>query len=125
MKGYDVFIELGDNSKIDLIAVSSDYDLIKIQVKSYMSKNGSVEISPIKTGPGYKFRYSARHADVYALYVIDEDIVLYISAKELLSKKKSLTIRMTRSKNGQVKGTNSYADYLSLERVLRGHTQDA
>jgi hypothetical protein len=56
-KGYEVFTELGDNSKIDLIAVSKDYDLIKIQVKCLTPVNGSVKLSCIKSGPNYSFRY--------------------------------------------------------------------
>lgn len=33
-QGYQVFVELGDNSKVDLIVLGSDFLPIKVQVKS-------------------------------------------------------------------------------------------
>ena len=42
--GYQVFVELGDNSDIDLIIVSSDGEIKKIQVKTTQKiKDGKME----------------------------------------------------------------------------------
>lgn len=40
-KGYSVFTQLGDLSKIDLLAVGSDFNPIKIQIKCIHSKKWS------------------------------------------------------------------------------------
>ena len=67
--GYSVFTEMGDNSRIDLIA-AKDNDLIKIQVKSRKSNDvGAVEISNRKAGPNYRYKYQPDDVDVFAIYV--------------------------------------------------------
>lgn len=122
---YQVFSEMGDLSKIDLIAVDKGYNLHKIQVKSYTSVNGKVEVFATKSGPNYQFRYEQHQVDVFAVYVLDKKLVLYIAAAELMQQNKSLTIRLEKTKSGQVKGTNSFEKYLDIERALRDYTQDA
>jgi len=123
-KGYGVFTELGDLSKIDLIAVSSDYHLHKIQVKCYNSDNGVVKIYATKSGPNYKFRYENHQIDIFAVYVLDRDTILYISANEVLSCNKLLTVRFDEVKNSQTKGVHYFGKYLDIKKALRGHTQD-
>lgn len=123
-QGYFVFGELGDLSKIDLIAVSEDYNLHKVQVKAITSLNGKVELLATKSGPGYSFKYEQHHADVFAVYVLDRQQVLYVSAHELLQHNKSLTIRLDKTRNSQEKGVNSFEKYLDFERALRDYTRD-
>ena len=52
-KGYQVFAELGDNSRVDLIVMGKDYHPIKIQVKGLQSKHGSVTHRVPRAGPQY------------------------------------------------------------------------
>lgn len=118
-KGYFVFKELGDCSKVDLI-VLVDNKPIKIQVKAYAEKNGKVEILTTKSGPNYSFKYSKEMIDVFAIYVHNREIILYISSNELLEKSKSLTIRIDKGTSGQQSKFNMSKDYLSFEKTI-GH----
>jgi len=115
---YQVFFEFGDNSKTDLIALGQDYNPIKIQVKSYMSVNGSVSIGRNKCGPNYSFDYTDKHFDVLALYIIDHNIIAYISAKEFFSCANMITIRAVPPKNNQKKGVRLAKNYTSFSLSL-------
>ena len=84
-KGYAVFTEVGDLSRIDLIAWKDD-KLIKIQVKSLASKNGSIEIHNYKSGPNYRYKYTKEDVDIFAIYSPELDEVFYISINEILKR---------------------------------------
>lgn len=109
-RGYSVFTELGDNSKVDLVAIKES-QTIRIQVKYITPKNGSVNLYTRKTGPNYFFRYTAEQVDVFAVHVPGFDKILYVSSKELLSKKTQLSIRISNSKNKQNKGIHPWQNY--------------
>ena len=117
-RGYQVFTEFGDNSKIDLVAVDKDYNLTKVQVKCYHSKDETVSVYTTKSGPNYQFRYEHKHADVYAIYVYDKKILLFISADEVLGNKRSITIRLKAPENNQTKGIKMFNNYTSFEDAL-------
>ncbi|MFZ2362111.1 MAG: group I intron-associated PD-(D/E)XK endonuclease [Anaerolineae bacterium] len=122
-KGYQVFAELGDNSRVDLIVMGKDYRPIKIQVKGLQSKHGSVIVHVTKSGPNYRFRYADHHVDVFAIYVLDRDAIAYIPAETLLAQQKSLTLRIDAPENNQVEGVHWFVEFSEFERALRGHTQ--
>jgi len=121
--GYPVFTEFGDNSKVDLIALV-DNEPVKIQVKTRTSESGKVQIDSRKSGPNYKFRYSLDHVDVFAIYVIDRDVLFFVNAKELLSNRTWTTYRLDPTKNGQKYKVLWVKDRMSFEEALRGHTCD-
>lgn len=124
-QGYQVFKELGDNSKIDLIAVDSDYNTWKIQVKCRsVDKHGAVKLDRFKWGPNYKFQYMRKHADIYAVYIPETDQICYVPASILMSKSRRLTIRVTDAKSNQREKVNYASDFLDLKRALRDCTQD-
>lgn len=120
-QGYYVFKELGDISKADLLVMDETYKPIKVQVKARVSKNGSIAVKSSKSGPNYRFRYEDKHADIYAIYIQDKDIVLYISNTELL-KYGTLTIRIDTPKNNQSKDVNWSTNYTDFKRALRDST---
>ena len=122
-KGYQVFTEFGDNSRVDLIVMGNDYHPIKVQVKGLQSKHGSVVINATKSGPNYRFRYADHHVDVFAIYVLDKDIIAYIPARMLLAQQKSLTLRIEVAQNNQSQGVHWITEYSEFERALRGQTQ--
>mgnify|MGYP001412607861 CR=1 FL=1 len=119
--GYNVFVEFGNSSKVDLIVLDKNYKTYKIQVKTTESKDGCVEIYSIKTclNPKYNSTYTIDQVDIFAIYVIDKDIVFYITAKELLQNSKSSKFRFSESKNGQIKNVRFIKDYLDFEKALR------
>lgn len=121
-QGYYVFKELGDICKCDLIVLNQDYAPIKVQVKAFNTVKGAISIKSSKDGPNYHFDYEQKHADIYAVFVPDKEIILYISNKELL-KYNTLTIRIDKAKNNQQK-VNKAENYLNFERALRDCTRD-
>ena len=116
-QGYYVFSELGDICKSDLIALGPDYNPIKIQVKARTPIRGAVSLKSDKSGPEYRFTYEPKHADVYAIYVLGYDTILYVSSRELLAKS-TLTIRLEPTKNNQTAKINLAEDYLIFEHAL-------
>jgi hypothetical protein len=112
-QGFQVFTEFGDLSKVDLI-VLSDNSPVKIQVKAYAEKNGTVTLFTTKSGPNYQFRYTEKMADVFAVYVYNRDMILYVSAKELLSNKRTVMIRIDETHSGQTKKIRPAKNYTSF-----------
>lgn len=125
---FDVFVGLGNHSKVDLIALDEDFRAYKIQVKSIKSINNVVQVYSVKNclNPKYNSTYTTRQIDVFAVYIIDVDLIFYISAKELLTNSKSSKFRLSPSKNGQNKNVRFVKDYLDFKKALRDctpHTQ--
>ena len=84
--GYEVFVELGNHSKIDLIVLDENFKTFKIQIKATNSKNDVVSVYSIKNclNPKYNSIYTVQQIDIFAVYVYDQDLVFYVTAKEIL-----------------------------------------
>lgn len=121
-EGYSVFAELGDLSRVDLI-VLVNHQPIKIQVKTRTLKDGRITVDSRKSGPGYQYRYTLDDVDVFAIYIPEEDITLYVNAAQILNAKSMFAIRVIQSKNKQEKFVQRHHDYLEFKRALRDHTQ--
>jgi PD-(D/E)XK endonuclease len=119
--GYYVFTELGDICKSDLIVMDNNYVPIKVQVKARTLKDGAIIIKSSKDGPNYRFEYEDKHADIYAIYIVKRDLILYISNQELL-KHRSLTIRTDATKNNQSQDINWASTYADFKKALRDST---
>jgi len=76
-QGYAVFTELGDLSKVDLIAEIRS-KLIKIQVKYKRLKWNAVELSLKKAGPNYRYQYTRNDVDLFAVYCPDTGDICYV-----------------------------------------------
>lgn len=111
--GFSVFNELGDISKIDLLA-EKEGKVIRIQCKAITSKNGAAILNLTKTGPNYKFKYTAEMFDYFAVYVLDRDLVAFISAKEALNNKRTINLRIDTPKNKQLKHLREIKDFLEI-----------
>tara|TARA_Y100000310_G_scaffold318914_1_gene373540 strand:- start:291 stop:698 length:408 start_codon:yes stop_codon:yes gene_type:complete len=113
--GYAVFTELGDLSKIDLIAVK-DSQTLRIQVKYCKEQNGTAVLYLYKSGPNYRVKYTKDQIDLFALYVPERDIVLFISSEILDEVNNTFTIRIEQPKKkvGNQYGYNWWEDYLEL-----------
>lgn len=114
-KGYSVFKELGDISKIDLITEVNGR-LIKIQVKSLNKVDGTYTASSIKSGPSYKFKYTEKDIDAFAVYCIEEDKIAWIKISEIANGK-SIALRVDETKRN-FNTINWLKDYLDFERIL-------
>ncbi len=116
--GANVFVELGDLSKIDLVAEINS-QLLRLQVK-YVTKTGDVYSVPlVKSGPGgYNRKYRLNEFDAIAAYLAEDDLVVFIPFVKV---GRSVSVRTTMTKNGRTKGTH-YANELTLDRLLRDFT---
>ncbi|MBU8920985.1 MAG: hypothetical protein KOO63_03935 [Bacteroidales bacterium] len=110
-RGYAVFTELGDLSRIDLIA-EREGRLYKIQVKAARTRDGIVNLERRKRGPSYRFVYNAEDVDWFGVYVYDLDVVLWVKSEELCSHKASMHIRFVPPRNGVKTGFHMHTDYI-------------
>ena len=124
---YDLFFGFGNHSKVDLIVLDENYNVYKIQIKAVNSFDDAVSVYSIKTclNPKYNSTYTIYQVDVFAVYVIDKDLVFYISAKEILKNGKCSKFRLSASKNGQKKNVRYVEDYLKFKKALRDYTPHA
>jgi hypothetical protein len=121
-EGYSVFAELGDLSRVDLI-VLMNHQPIKIQVKTRNLKNGRITVDSRKSGPGYRYRYTLDDVDVFAIYIPQQELILFVSVAQILTAKSTFAIRVGKSRNNQERFVHGYQDYLEFKRALRDHTQ--
>lgn len=119
-QGYEVFTELGDNSKVDLMILLNNVP-IKIQVKCRSEKNGKVEVDSRKAGPNYRFRYTQDDVDVFACYVPERDSIFFISSKELLQNSTTTTFRFEEPKKGNQHGCKLVCDYADIRDALKDY----
>jgi len=118
--GIPTFVDMGDNTKVDLIALKNDVP-IKIQVKAYKRQKGksNVIVYNTKTGPGYKYRYKEKDFDVMAVYLYEIDELFFICIQDLLKVKTSMVIRLKKPKNNQKKNLNLVDKYRSFNRAVK------
>jgi hypothetical protein len=122
--GFEVFVEFGNHSKVDLIVLDENYFCYKIQIKATYSKNEVVDVYSTKhcLNPKYNSRYESKQIDIFAVYVIDKDLVFYVNAKEILQNGRVSKFRLSPSKNMQKKFVRYVSDYLDFKKALRDLT---
>jgi hypothetical protein len=115
---------LDDENNADEKIFVAPARLSKIQIKAVNSADDAVSVYSVKTclNPKYNSIYTIRQIDVFAVYVIDHDIVFYVSAKEILENGKCSKFRLSASKNGQKKNVRYVKDYLEFKKALRDYT---
>lgn len=111
-KGFPVFKELGDLSRVDLITIINNTP-VKVQVKTFRGTEG-IDFTCAKNGPNYRYTYQEDDVDVFALYLVDIDKVIFLTWSDI-PESKFLKIRITPPKNNQRKGIHMYEDYLELK----------
>ncbi len=121
--GFNVFSELGDVSKIDLIAEKGG-ELRKIQIKYVGYVKDYVFINIKKSGPnGYRYTYKSKDVDWFAVYHLYSKKIAWVKAKEVCKYNTGINIRINPVKNKQKKNVRSIDDY-GIDRFLRDFTQD-
>jgi hypothetical protein len=117
-KGYPVFKELGDLSKVDLITIVKD-KCYKIQVKNIQKETntGSVSFSVFKSGPNYSFRYKQTDVDIFAIYIQKIDQLVFLGWDDIKDKG-IFNIRFEKSLNNQNKNINWYENYKDFDRFI-------
>jgi hypothetical protein len=93
--GYNVFLEAGDNSKIDLIAETNG-KLIRFQCKSVTpGHSGQLSVYTYKHGPNYRFTYNESMFDYFAVYDLTTEELFFIPVGIVLANKRVLTLNKT------------------------------
>lgn len=118
--GYSVFMELADMSKKDLV-LEYKGRLLGVQVKTTHKKAGGYQVNLVKSGANYKHRYKLDDFDILAIYCIEENTVAWMTIKELVEYKSTITLRADTPKNNQVERSNPLIDYIDVMRVLRDY----
>lgn len=113
-QGFPVFSELAKMSRVDLIALVGK-KLVKIQVKARQSIENSVSV-PSKKASGYGvYHYEMDDVDVFAVYVLDRNLILYFPAFEVLERKSSIQVRLWKKEDK--KKWRYGEDYLSFTKA--------
>lgn len=118
-RGIPCFGEMGDTSRIDLIAEVAGR-LVKIQVKALSRVDGAYELSNRKKAKGYEFLYASTDVDIFAVYCVDDDCVAWVRAVDFIQDGKRCTHRMRAlpAKNGQARGVKLLSDYLDFNKAF-------
>lgn len=116
-RGLSVFVEFGDNSKIDMIIEDSSGKLHRIQVKvcSRAEKTPNVSVLYLyKSGPNYSFHYKVTDVDWFVL--IDEETkkIAWIPSSICNEVKSTITLRHAPTKSGQQRGVRLFDDYTTF-----------
>jgi hypothetical protein len=121
--GLSVFSELGDYSRIDLIAELHG-ELKSIQVKYAKNINGIITIPLRKCGPnGYRYTYKTSDIDWFAIYDPSSEKVYWVKSDEALANKTGFALRTIKPKNNQCKNINLAENYM-IDGFLRDYTRN-
>lgn len=122
-RGYPVFREFGDLSRVDMLVEIGPGAFVKVQVKCFRSRNGAVVVDRQKSGPGYRFRYRLEDVDLFTVYVYDRDVILYIPASVICGERRKTTFRFDPPRNGQEALIRHASDYEDFKGAIReiGH----
>lgn len=115
-QGFPCFTELGDNSKVDLIALIDNMPIL-IQVKARKIKNGSIQIKSSKSAKGYSYKYQTCDFDVLAVYSYEIDDIGFVSAADFCSFN-SMSFRVMSPKNNQKTKIRLLSDYSDIRKAL-------
>ena len=123
-EGFNVFSEIGDYSRVDLIAEKNGV-IRTIQVKYDGSDENFVILHLQKSGPnGYRYTYSETDVDWFAIYSPFCEKIAWVSSSEACLKKRQFLIRLNKTKNNQKTNVKLIEDY-DINGLLRDFTQDA
>lgn len=117
-QNYAVFTELGDLSKVDLIALKGS-KVLRLQIKSVFEKEGTASIGLGSSGPNYKYYYTAEDVDVMVLYVIDLDEIIYVPI-QLFGERKHMTFRLDdRPRQRKSSTANEAKKFSTLDEAMK------
>jgi predicted AAA+ superfamily ATPase len=116
-RGLSVFVEFGDNSKIDLIIEDNQQKLHRVQVKVVTRSEKTPEVSVLylyKSGPNYQFRYTTSDVDWFALIDDLTKKVAWIPSSICEEASSSINLRHAPTKIKQTKRIRMFDDYTNF-----------
>lgn len=90
--GYDVFRDITDALPVDFVVVK-DNKFTRVQTKTYTETGDSVYLNREKVISRKKFLYTKEHVDVFAYYLQDKNIVVFVDI-EVFGKRKNMTLSL-------------------------------
>ena len=116
-KGCIPCIPLSEHQPYDIIAISNNKRMFRLQVKyASLKDNGTIEVKFRRSWADRKGshtkHYSKDEFDFYALYCPERDIVLYVPNSPDCPK----AIRFNKAANNQKQCVKWFYDYLKLSR---------
>lgn len=118
--GCNIFKEIGDLSKIDLVA---DFNgkLISFQCKGVTPHKDFIQLHLKKSGPNYQFTYKLGQFDFFAVCNLQNLQVALIHNSILNTHGASLSLRLEKAKNNQEKKVVYWSDYTDIEKIMKNH----
>lgn len=114
-KGFSVFKDITNYSRTDLV-VDDGKDLIRVQVKTRHCNNSNSVKIPSRRSPNQgtkSIAYKDNEVDVFALYIPDIPVIIYIPAYLVLSRMSELWVRVNK-----ILRTDSNSKYLCVQDFL-------
>lgn len=117
--GCNVFKEIGDLSRVDLIA-ELDGKFYTIQVKAITPVDNTLLVPTKKSGPNYQFRYRPNDCDFFVVCNLKDLSVAIVPFKEMVQNHSaSFSLRLSPPKNGQKKNIRNFSDYTDILTILK------
>ena len=118
--GIQVALPISEHLPFDLVAVSEEGILRRVQVKYRAADRGAVECRlgsfwADRNGTHHK-AFDARLYDALALYCPDPVLCCYVRVDELPTD--TVTLRIDPPKNGQAKGVRLASDFTDPHRIF-------
>lgn len=114
-KGIQICLPLSEHLPFDLVGVKEDGTLIKISVKYRTLVKGRIFVSLSHSYSDSKGVHTKEvnknMIDIIAIYCPDTDRVYYVNPVDF---KKSILLRIEKTKNNQLKGINIAENYLMV-----------
>ncbi|HAS85142.1 MAG TPA: hypothetical protein DCS23_03705 [Candidatus Yonathbacteria bacterium] len=109
--GYQVLFPYGEDSRYDFV-IERGGMFKRIQVKYVTPKDGALEVSCRSSNNWSVRAYSIDEIDIIGVYDSVSEEVYFIDAK--IIGKRSIKLRLSKSKNNQLKGVRLAEDYLTI-----------
>lgn len=118
LNGCAAFTDFGDNSKVDIVVEDGEGKLHKVQVKTVGREEHKPNVTALylyKSGPGgYKFTYTEKMVDWFAVLDLETNKIAWVPAKEALKCSSQMSLRHTKPANNQTKNIRMFDDYVSF-----------
>lgn len=119
--GIQIALPLSEHQPFDLIAISDEGHLSRLQVKYRTAADGCIKCSLRATWSdrnGVHFRpFDSTSCDAVAIYCPEPSLCCYIRTDEFHSTE--ISLRLNAPKNNQQNKVRMAADYMGAERIFK------
>lgn len=109
--GYQILFPYGEDTRYDFVIEQKGL-FRRVQVKYVTPKDGALDVSCRSSNNWSTRAYTSDEIDIIAVYDSKSGIIYFIDVK--IIGKRSLKLRLSASKNNQIKGVRLAEDYLTI-----------